>query len=39
MPLQHYSWEDDKNFHWSKVEKQVIEELEWLKRLGTNEQR
>ncbi len=33
MPLQHYSWEDDKNFHWSKVEKQVTEELEWLKRL------
>ncbi|HKJ78087.1 MAG TPA: hypothetical protein VKA10_01075, partial [Prolixibacteraceae bacterium] len=30
-PLQHYNRNEDKYFHWSKVYKEVKNELEWLK--------
>ena len=33
MPLQHYSREENKYFHWSMIEDEVNEELEWLKAL------
>ena len=35
--LTHLMWnEDGRNFHWSIIEKQVNEELNWLKSLNTN---
>ncbi len=33
MPLQHYERNDNEYFHWSKVETEVMEELESLKKL------
>lgn len=36
VPLVHLSENDDEYFHWSKIEKQVNEELEWLKSLEDN---
>lgn len=38
MPMQHYERNGDISFHWSEVEKEVIEELEWLKSLAEQEQ-
>ena len=31
VPLQHYNRNEDKYFHWNKVRKEVLKELEWLK--------
>lgn len=37
MPLQHYSREKNKYFHWSMIEEEVTEELAWLKGMRTRE--
>lgn len=34
VPLEHLSENDDEYFHWSKIEKQVTDELYWLKNLS-----
>ena len=35
VPLEHLEENDDEYFHWSKIESQVTDELDWLKSLSS----